>query len=176
MTLVFCVIFVALAFEYINGFHDTANAIATSVSTRVMTSRQAILLSTVFNLVGALLGTAVAKTIGKGLVDTSFINLHTIMFALLGGIVWNLFMWWISLPSSSSHALIGGLCGAAIVSAGDISAVNWWMYDAVKHEWTGVIPKVVLPMLIAPTVGLVVGFVIMGVLLLLFRSARPWVV
>jgi len=176
MTLIFCVIFVALTFEYINGFHDTANAIATSVSTRVMTSRQAILLSTVFNLIGALLGTAVAKTIGKGLVDTNFINLHTIMCALIGGIAWNLFTWWIGLPSSSSHALIGGLCGAAIGSAGDLSAVNWWTHDLVKHEYTGVLPKVVLPMLLAPMVGLLAGFAFMGLLLLLLRSTRPWVV
>src|SRR5258705_1148502 len=117
MLLIFLVVFIALTFEYINGFHDTANGIATSVSTRVMTPRQAILLSTVFNLLGALAGTAVAKTIGKGLVDTHFVTLSTIMCALLGGISWNLFTWWIGLPSSSSHALIGGLFGAALASA-----------------------------------------------------------
>src|SRR6266850_4740216 len=118
MLLIFLVVFIALTFEYINGFHDTANAIATSGSTRVLTPRQAILLSTVFNLIGALAGTAVAKTIGTGLVDKNLITLNTIMCALLGGIIWNLFTWWIGLPSSSSHALIGGLCGASLASAG----------------------------------------------------------
>src|SRR5258707_11816302 len=116
MLLILTDVFIALAYEYINGFHDTANAIATSVSTRVMTPRQAILLSTVFNLLGALAGTAVAKTIGKDLVDSHFITLSTIMCALLGGISWNLFTLWLGLPSSSSHALIGGLSGAAFAS------------------------------------------------------------
>jgi PiT family inorganic phosphate transporter len=165
MLLISCVILIALVFEYINGFHDTANAIATSVSTRVMTARQAILLSTVFNLIGALAGTAVAKTIGKGLVDTDFIMLNTIMCALLGGIIWNLLTWWIGLPSSSSHALIGGLCGAALASAQG----NW----SVIHWSNGLWPKVILPMMIAPSIGILGGFLIMGVLLFLFRGARP---
>jgi inorganic phosphate transporter, PiT family len=177
MLLIFTVIFIALMFEYINGFHDTANAIATSVSTRVMTPRQAIILSTVFNLIGALAGTAVAKTIGKGLVDTNLITLNTIMCALLGGIVWNLFTWWIGLPSSSSHALIGGLCGAAFASAGGKwSVIHWNVFDPAKHEWTGVWPKVIIPMIAAPVAGIVIGFVIMGILLFGFRQARPWVV
>jgi PiT family inorganic phosphate transporter len=174
MTLIICVILVALAFEYINGFHDTANAIATSVSTKVLTPRQAILLSTVFNLLGALAGTAVAKTIGKGLVDTNFITLQTIMCALLGGIVWNLFTWWLGLPSSSSHALIGGLCGAGLASAsGNWSVLHWAVYDQTKHEWTGLWPKVVAPMMIAPLAGLFIGFAFMGLLLFLFRRASP---
>src|SRR5881409_4117494 len=95
MTFVLLVILVTLAFTYTNGFHDTANSIATVVSTKVLTPRQAIVLSTVFNLLGALAGTAVAKTIGKGLVDTDFVSLQTIMCALLGGILWNLLTWWI---------------------------------------------------------------------------------
>src|SRR3954452_3858215 len=99
MTLILCVILVALAFEYINGFHDTANAIATSVSTKVLTPRQAIMLSTVFNLIGALVGTAVAKTIGGDLVDTNFITLTTLMCALIGATLWNLATWWLGLPS-----------------------------------------------------------------------------
>src|SRR5436190_15583917 len=105
MILVFAVIIIALGFEYINGFHDTANAIATSVSTRVMSPRQAIALATVFNLLGALAFTAVAKTIGKDLVNSHFITLDTVMCALLGAIIWNLLTWLIGLPSSSSHAL-----------------------------------------------------------------------
>jgi inorganic phosphate transporter, PiT family len=177
MLLILTVIFVALAFEYINGFHDTANAIATSVSTRVMTPRQAIALSTVFNLLGALAGTAVAKTIGQGLVDTNFITLYTIMCALLSGIIWNLFTWWIGLPSSSSHALIGGLCGAALASAnGRWSVLHWNIYDAAKGQWGGLWPKVVAPMIAAPTIGILGGFVVMGILLLTLRSARPWIV
>jgi inorganic phosphate transporter, PiT family len=173
MLLIFSVVFIALMFEYINGFHDTANAIATSISTRVMTPRQAILLSTVFNLIGALAGTAVAKTIGKGLVDTNFITLSTIMCALLGGIVWNLFTWWIGLPSSSSHALIGGLCGAALASKGDWSVLHWAVFDANKHEWGGLLPKVMIPMIIAPIAGILIGFLSMGLLMMLLRRVRP---
>jgi inorganic phosphate transporter, PiT family len=174
MSLVLCVILVALVFEYINGFHDTANAIATSVSTRVMTPRQAIVMSTVFNLVGALAGTQVAKTIGQGLVDTESITTLTILCALGGGIVWNLLTWLIGLPSSSSHALIGGLCGAALASAqGRWGVIHWMVYDPLKHEWIGLWPKVVAPMLVAPVLGLVVGFLFMGLLLYAFRRARP---
>jgi len=177
MLLILLVVLIALAFEYVNGFHDTANAIATSVSTRVMTPRQAILLSTVFNLLGALAGTAVAKTIGKGLVDSHFVTVNTIMCALLGGIVWNLLTWWIGLPSSSSHALIGGLCGAALASAhGNWSVMLWRVYDPAKHEWGGLWPKVIAPMMIAPTAGLIIGFGFMGLLMVLLRSVRPFMV
>ena len=168
MTLILLVVFVALVFEYINGFHDTANAIATSVSTKVLTPRQAIVLSTVFNLLGALAGTAVAKTIGQGLVDTKHIGAFTILCALLGGIIWNLFTWWIGLPSSSSHALIGGLCGASLASAGN----NW---DVLFFR-TGLWPKVLKPMVLAPVCGLVVGFVIMAVLYVALRKWRPQLV
>src|SRR5258706_2148556 len=177
MLFVFSVIFIALAFEYVNGFHHKANAIATSVSTRVMAPRQAILLSTVFNLLGALAGTAVAKTIGKDLVDSHFITLSTIMCALLGGISWNLFTWWLGLPSSSSHALIGGLCGAALAAAGgDWSVLYWAVYDAKKHGWGGLWAKVVAPMVIAPLVGIIIGFALMALLMFLFRSVRPMAV
>ena len=126
MALILTVIAIALIFEYINGFHDTANAVATSVATRVMTPAQAITLSAVMNLVGAMAGVAVAKTIGQGLVDTQYINSISMICALMGAISWNLFTWWLGLPSSSSHALIGGLCGAAIGAAhGSLSAVKW---------------------------------------------------
>src|SRR5688500_16128486 len=165
MSLVICVILVALIFEYINGFHDTANAIATSVATKVMTPGQAILLASVCNLIGAMAGVAVAKTIGKDLVDAKFITSVTIMCGLLGAIAWNLFTWWIGLPSSSSHALIGGLCGAALGSAHG----NW---DVILWA-SGLWPKVVRPMFIAPVCGLVAGFLFMTLLLLLFKSLRP---
>jgi len=120
MTLLFTVIFIALIFEYINGFHDTANSIATVVSTKVLTPRQAVLLAATTNLLGAMWGTAVAKTITSGLVDTKLVHMGSeiVICALFGGIIWNLLTWWIGLPSSSSHALIGGLCGAAFASLG----------------------------------------------------------
>src|SRR5476651_2114308 len=118
MTLFLVVILAALAFEYINGFHDTANAIATVVSTKVLPPRLAILWAAGWNFVGALAGTAVASTVGKGLVDTHAVTMTTVLSALLGAILWNLLTWWMGLPSSSSHALVGGLCGAALASAG----------------------------------------------------------
>jgi PiT family inorganic phosphate transporter len=165
LTLVFCVIFVALAFEFINGFHDTANAIATSVGTKVLTPTQAIILSTVFNLIGALAGVAVAKTIGKDLVDAKFISSITILAALASGITWNLVTWYYGLPSSSSHALFGGLCGAALASAHG----NW----AVIKWSTGLWPKVVKPMFLAPATGFFLGFLVMMLLMLLLRRVRP---
>jgi len=165
MLLILAVILIALAFEYVNGFHDTANAIATCVSTKVMTPRQAIILASVFNLIGALTFTAVAKTVGKGLVSAESVTLVTILCALVGAIVWNLFTWRIGLPSSSSHALIGGLCGAALASAHGETSVIYWQ--------TGLWAKVIAPMMIAPAVGLLGGFLIMGLLLRFLRGARP---
>src|SRR5438045_8865413 len=116
MMLIITVLLVALAFEYINGFHDTANSIATVVSTKVLTPRQAVVLAASTNLVGALWGTAVAKTISSGLVDSKLVSMTSgiIICALLGAIVWNPVTWWVGLPSSSSHALIAGWCGAAL--------------------------------------------------------------
>src|SRR6188768_1899762 len=126
MTLILTVVLVALIFEYINGFHDTANSIATVVSTKVLTPRQAVLLAASTNLIGAMMGTAVAKTIASGLIETSIVSSEVLVCALLGGIVWNLITWWLGLPSSSSHALIGGLCGAALATArGDWSVLHW---------------------------------------------------
>jgi inorganic phosphate transporter, PiT family len=165
MTLFFLVLIAALAFEFINGFHDTANAIATVVSTRVLTPRAAILWAAFWNLLGALAGTAVATTIGKGIVDIHTINMTTVFCALLGAIVWNLLTWWLGLPSSSSHALIGGLCGASVASASN----NW----NVLNWSSGIWPKVVLPMLISPLLGFVGGFIIMWFLRLIFRYASP---
>jgi PiT family inorganic phosphate transporter len=174
MSLVLSLILIALVFEYINGFHDTANSIATVVSTRVLTPRQAVLLAAVFNLVGALAGTAVATTVGKGLVDTQFVTLTTIAAALLSAIVWNLLTWWLGLPSSSSHALIGGLCGATLASAGgNWSVVKWTVLNPATHQVEGLWPKVVLPMVTSPVCGLVVGFLLMGLLLVLLRAWRP---
>jgi PiT family inorganic phosphate transporter len=175
--LVLAVILVALVFEYINGFHDTANAIATVVSTKVLSPREAVLLAALFNLFGALIGTAVAATIGKGLVDTQWVTLTTLLCALLGAIIWNLLTWWLGLPSSSSHALIGGLCGATLASAhGNWSVIKWAVENPVTHKMEGLWPKVVLPMVISPVCGLLAGFVLMGLLLVLLRNWTPhWV-
>jgi PiT family inorganic phosphate transporter len=165
MTLFLFVLLAALVFEYINGFHDSANAIATVVSTKVLTPRQAILWAAAFNLLGALMGTAVAATIGKGLVDTHVVTTATVLGALLGAILWNLLTWWLGLPSSSSHALVGGLCGAALASArGDWGVLKWS---------TGLWPKVVLPMLVSPLLGFVGGALVMFLLTILLRRATP---
>ena len=174
MTLVLTVVLVALIFEYINGFHDTANSIATVVSTKVLTPRLAIILAAVTNLVGALFGTAVAKTISSGLVDSAFVTTQTIICALLGGIIWNLITWWFGLPSSSSHALVGGLTGAALATAsGKWSALIWSKApEAGKHwyEGSGILYKVVLPMVSSPIAGLLLGFLIMSFLYLLIST------
>src|SRR5580765_7721369 len=137
MTLIFLTIVIALAFEYINGFHDTANSIATVVSTKVLTPRQAVLLAATMDLTGALVGTAVAKTIASGLVETSIVTSQVLICALLGAIVWNLVTWWFGLPSSSSHALIGGLCGAALAAAHGSWDVIVWSQPASDHWWHG---------------------------------------
>ena len=168
MTIFLIVLLTALVFEYINGFHDAANAIATVVSTKVLTPRQAIGLAAVCNLGGALLGTAVAKTIGGNLVDSHFVTMVTIFSALTGAIVWNLLTWWLGLPSSSSHALIGGLCGAALASAhGDWNVLNWS---------TGLWPKVVLPMVSSPLAGFFGGALLMFILTMLIHRLTPRVV
>jgi inorganic phosphate transporter, PiT family len=165
MTLLLVVLAAALIFEYINGFHDTANAIATVVSTRVLTPRLAILLAAVTNLVGALAGTQVAKTINSGLVDPHVMTMMTILAALLAAISWGLLTWWLGLPSSSSHAMIGGLCGAALAAAGgDWNVLKWS---------SGLWPKVMLPMLTSPLLGFVGGGVLMMLLTLAFRRATP---
>jgi inorganic phosphate transporter, PiT family len=175
MTLILVVLCVALAFEFINGFHDTANAIATTVSTKVLTPRQAIVMSTAFNLLGALSGTAVASTIGQDLVDTRFVSMTTLLGALFAAIIWNLLTWWLGLPSSSSHALIGGLCGAAFASAGSHwSAIRWSEVNPATHKLEGLWPKVVAPMFASPALGIVLGFAIMALLLVLLRNWRPY--
>lgn len=154
-----------LVFTYTNGFHDAANAIATVVGTRVLTPRQAVIMGAITNFIGALSGIAVAKTIGEGLVDTAFITTTTIFCAMVAGIVWNITTWYFGLPSSSSHALIGGLLGAAVASAhGRLSVLKWA---------TGIYPKVILPMIISPIAGFVGGMFVMGLLFALIRNWRP---
>jgi PiT family inorganic phosphate transporter len=173
MTIFLIVLLTALVFEYINGFHDAANAIATVVSTKVLTPRQAIALAAVFNLVGALMGTAVASTIGKGLVDTNVVTMATIFSGLMGAIIWNLITWWFGLPSSSSHALIGGLCGAALASAGNNWNVLHWATTDAKGAAAGLWPKVVLPMITSPLVGFFGGAFLMFLLTICIHRLRP---
>ncbi|GAB3305379.1 inorganic phosphate transporter [Luteimonas notoginsengisoli] len=164
LTLVLVVIFAALVFEFINGFHDTANSIATVVATKVLTPGQAVILAAVTNLFGALTGTAVAKTIASGLVDTDVVVVtsQVILCALGGGIIWNLITWWRGLPSSSSHALIGGLCGAAFAAAhNDWAALVWSEPVGNWAQNKGLLWKVVLPMITSPLAGFVLGIVVM---------------
>jgi PiT family inorganic phosphate transporter len=176
MTLFLLVLLAAFVFEYINGFHDTANAIATVVSTKVLTPRQAVAWAAFWNLLGALMGTAVATTIGKGLVDTSFVNMTTVLSALLGAIVWNLLTWWLGLPSSSSHALVGGLCGATMASSGgNWSALKWHVIDSHGGH-SGLWPKIVLPMFTSPFLGFAIGAILMFLLMAVLRKATPRIV
>jgi len=175
--LILAVVFVALVFEYINGFHDTANSIATTVSTRVLTPRQAVAMATTFNLMGALAGVSVATTIGRGLVDTQYVTTHTILCALLAAVVWNLLTWWLGLPSSSSHALIGGLCGATFASAaGNWHVIRWSVTNASTGKLEGLWPKVVVPMFVSPLLGIVVGFVIMALLTMCLQKLTPRII
>src|SRR5512141_2783911 len=177
MTLVLTVIVVALLFEYINGFHDTANSIATVVSTKVLTPRQAVMLAAATNLLGALWGTAVAKTISSGLIDAKLVTMTSeiMICALLGAIIWNLITWWYGLPSSSSHALIGGLCGSALAASGDNWKVIVWAQPSSQHWWLGkgLWWKVIVPMFTSPVAGLLLGFIIMALLYLLLQRVRP---
>jgi PiT family inorganic phosphate transporter len=156
------VIVVALGFDYTNGFHDAANAIATSVSTRALAPRTALLMAAVMNLVGAFLGTAVASTVGSGIIEApaGIPGLVVVLCALIGAIVWNLVTWYFGMPSSSSHALIGGLVGAGLASAGTV-------------KWQGVLDKVIIPMVISPVVGFVLAGLLMLAILWIFRNGRP---
>ncbi len=173
MTLLLLVIIAALAFEYINGFHDAANSIATVVSTKVLTPRQAIALAATCDVIGSLLGTNVATTIGKGIVDTHFVNMHTVLAALLAAIVWNLLTWLLGLPSSSSHALVGGLCGAALATAGTWSVMHWSVVNATTGKHEGLWPKVVLPMVSSPAMGFLIGALFMLLITVGFFWMRP---
>ena len=155
------IVLVALAFDYTNGFHDAANAIAVAVSTKALTPRAALGLAAVMNLVGALISTKVAATVGAGIIDppTGGGGLQVVFAALIGAIAWNLITWYFGLPSSSSHALIGGLVGAAL-------AAN----ESVK--WLGIVDKVVIPMVLSPLIGFGLGYLFMLAILWSFRRAN----
>ena len=156
------VLLLAVSFDYINGFHDTANAIATSVSTRALSPRLAIAMSATANFVGALTGTAVAKTVGYGLIEQQFEGQVVIAAALTGAIVWNLLTWRLGIPSSSSHALIGGLLGAVAAAAG----FGAWKID-------GIVNKVLIPLVSSPIAGFLIGLGMMVLIFNLFKRVHP---
>ncbi|MEV4924973.1 inorganic phosphate transporter [Streptomyces roseoverticillatus] len=153
---------VALGFTYTNGFHDSANAIATSVSTRALTPRAALAMAAVMNLAGAFLGSGVAKTVSEGLIESPVGDkgMGILFAALIGAIAWNLVTWYFGLPSSSSHALFGGMVGAAL--AGGTGVI-----------WSGVVEKIVIPMFLSPFVGLILGYLVMVAIMWMFRRANP---
>ena len=159
---VLAVIAVAMAFDYTNGFHDAANAIATSVSTRALTPRVALGMAAVGNFIGTHFGAKVAATVGSGLIEPprSVAGLGVVFAGVLGAIGWNLITWYFGLPSSSSHALIGGLVGAALVAG-----------EGVK--WAGILEKVVIPMVLSPLTGFVLGALVMLAILWIFRNGQP---
>lgn len=154
------VVLVALSFEFINGFHDTANAIATSVYTKALSAKNAILLAAVMNFTGALVSEKVAMTISKGIVNIE-LEQYVILAALLAAIVWNLFTWWKGIPSSSSHALIGGLIGATIVYSMSLEHI----------VWSGVLSKVVIPLITSPVLGFCIGYIFLN---LIFKMFANW--
>ncbi|MDR1392433.1 MAG: inorganic phosphate transporter [Bifidobacteriaceae bacterium] len=161
---------IALAFDFTNGFHDAANAIATAVSTRALRPRAALTMAAFMNLVGALLGTAVAETIATQIVNLDGLEQHEqlsiVLAALLGAITWNLITWWFGLPSSSSHALIGGLAGAGLGAV----LINW---EDVEVQWGKIVEKVVIPMVASPAIGFTLAFFAMVGVLWLFRNSAP---
>lgn len=155
------VVLLALTFDYINGFHDTANAIATTVLTGALSIPRAILLAAGLNFVGALLSSGVATTIGKGIVDPTVVSLEVIMAALLGAIAWNLVTWWLGLPSSSSHALIGGIVGAVFAESG------------LEHYQLAGVKKIATALVVSPLVGMAAGYLLMVALMWIFRRTAP---
>lgn len=162
--LIIAVVVIALAFDYTNGFHDAANAIATSVSTRALTPRAALIMAAVMNMVGAFMGTEVAKTIGEGIIETpdGDAGLLIVMAALFGAVAWNITTWWFGLPTSSSHALIGGLVGGALAATGTGAVL-----------WNGIVDKVVLPMIFSPLVGFLAAFLLSLAIQWIFKNRNP---
>lgn len=162
VSLLIAVIVAALIFDFINGFHDAANAIATSVSTGVLPIRTAVFMAAVFNFVGAMTGVKVAQTIAKDFADPTIVTQTMVLSALIGASAWNLLTWWRGMPSSSSHALIGGLAGAVVAQAG-FSAFHW----------EALVTKVLVPLVVSPLLGFVIAFFVMIGLLWLMRDSRP---
>jgi PiT family inorganic phosphate transporter len=162
VTLLVITVAVALVFDFTNGFHDTANAVATSVSTRALSPRMAVLIASIANLAGAFATTAVAKTVGQGIIDTSLATPKTVLAAVSGAIVWNLITWWLGLPSSSSHALIGGLVGAALVQSGEAGV-----------EWHGLVHSVLIPAVWAPAIAFAAAFLLLLLIYWVFQWLTP---
>lgn len=159
--LLIVVVFFALAFDYINGFHDTANAIATSVSTRALTPKRAIVIAAILNFAGALVSTGVAQTIAKDIVNPDFVTQELVIAALIGAIFWNLATWYFGIPSSSSHAIIGGMIGAAVSKVG---------FGVLQVQG---IMKIVAALLVSPIIGIILGFIIMKTLYFIFGKVAP---
>jgi PiT family inorganic phosphate transporter len=156
------VVVIALVFDYTNGFHDAANAVATSISTRAVPPNLALAAAALLNLVGALISTTVAATLAKGIVDPQAVTAPVILGGLIGAIVWNVLTWWWALPNSSSHCLIGGVAGAVLATEG-----------SAHVQWNGIVDKVLIPTVCAPLIGFAVAIAIMVALLWIFRNAHP---
>jgi len=168
--LVLITILVALIFDFVNGFHDSANSIATIVSTRVLSPKLAVFWAATFNFLAAfLLGTAVAKTIGSGMIKLEFVNQYVVLAALFGAIIWDLLTWWWGLPTSSSHALIGGYAGAAMAHAALRDGVSTMFSVVIPQGWY----KTLIFIVVAPVMGLVLGFAMMVLVLWIFRRSAP---
>lgn len=165
LSLLVTVVVMAVVFDYINGFHDAANAIATVVSTGVLPIRTAVLIAAVLNFAGAVTGTAVAKTIASGFTEPAIVTQAVVLAALVGASIWNLITWWYGIPSSSSHALVGALAGAVVAHAG---------LDAFR--WSALVQKVLIPLVASPSIGFVAAFFVMVGLTWVVRRMRPAVV
>jgi PiT family inorganic phosphate transporter len=162
LVMLFLVIAVALLFDYINGFHDTANAIATCVSTRALSVRSAIIMAAGLNFAGAMISTKVAATIGKGIVDANNVTQMVVVAGVAGAIIWDLITWYYGLPSSSSHAIIGGIMGSVIAHAG-VAALHWAGLN-----------KIILALLVSPVLGTILGFIFMAIMMWVFRDKAPY--
>ncbi len=162
VSLLIAVVVMAIVFDYINGFHDAANAIATVVSTGVLPIRTAVFLAAILNFAGAVTGTAVANTIAKGFTDPQLVTQTVVLATLVGASTWNLITWWYGIPSSSSHALIGALAGAVVAHA-SVSAFNW----------SALVQKVLVPLVASPTIGFITAFFVMVLLMWVVRRMRP---
>lgn len=167
------IILIALVFDYINGFHDAANSVATIVATRVLTPGQAVVWAAVFNFVAAFLfGTAVAKTMGKGMIDLAIVTPYVILGGLIGAIVWDLITWWFGLPTSSSHALIGGYAGAAMAKVAMLRGMNHSFEALVVNGWKGW-PETLAYLVLAPFLGMVLAYAMMIAIYWMFRKSTP---
>lgn len=163
------IVILAFGFDFINGFHDSANAIATSVTTRVLTMTEAIIMSASLNFIGAFTGTKVAQTIGDGIVGTNYVIPQVVAGALIAAIIWDIITWYFGIPSSSSHALVGGLMGAAITEYAIVH--HFVALDIVN--WTKFVDKVVVPLFMSPILGFIMGYIFMSIMNFFLKNTRP---